>query len=727
MSLSRTTKESFKTALAMTIAYGIALSMDWGNPMWAGFAVIFVSLSTSGQSFNKSTMRMLGALVAGVAALTLIALFPQDRWLFMLALSIFVGFCTYMMGAAKYQYFWFSSGYVCIIVALEAGPDSVNAFDITILRVQETALGILVYSVVAALLWRTSSVGSFKSSVADLHSTQHQLYRSYFSLMNGRDDPGKVNALQSQEIQQLAQFKTLLLAADTDSYEIRGLRRQWRRHQSQLFELSTIMERWHDSLMTVQTLDYQHLMLNLTDFDHELEQRFVQIMRMLDGNAPEHRPQAIELQLAKDALDELSPFQKSALLALHTNLLQLEQVTRSLFLNTTEIKGFSQGGVEPMNDMHRSAAGFAFDIERLASVLQVMTSLWLAYLVYIYLYDIPGGISFVIFTGVLGMPLAANSTMHASSMVMPFMGSILFCGILYAFVMPQLSSFLGLGTMIFVVTFIICYIFSSPQNVLARASALSIFVTITGINNQQTYNILGVYDTALMFALVFVVLFITAYMPFSPHPERAFIRLLSRFFRSSEHLMSTLSGGQLRPRSLWERRRDDFNLQEIKTLPNKIKMWSQLIDTDVLSGISKKHVQVITSYLQMINIRLQILLEARGNPQAQVLIDELHAESLVWHSTIQEAFQQLSWRHVFENQEAFRMKLTEMTGHLESRIETILDKVEKDQLSRVDKENFYRLLGAYRGLSDALLEYSENARLIDWPELREVRFNYRTE
>jgi len=46
MILTTRTKESIKTALAMTIAYGIALSMDWDNPYWAGFAVAFISLAT---------------------------------------------------------------------------------------------------------------------------------------------------------------------------------------------------------------------------------------------------------------------------------------------------------------------------------------------------------------------------------------------------------------------------------------------------------------------------------------------------------------------------------------------------------------------------------------------------------------------------------------------------------------------------------------------------------
>ena len=41
MTLNIRTKEAIKTALAMTIAYGIALSMDWDRPYWASFSVTF--------------------------------------------------------------------------------------------------------------------------------------------------------------------------------------------------------------------------------------------------------------------------------------------------------------------------------------------------------------------------------------------------------------------------------------------------------------------------------------------------------------------------------------------------------------------------------------------------------------------------------------------------------------------------------------------------------------
>ena len=174
MSLSRRAKESIKTALAMTIAYGIALAMDWDKPYWAAFAVAFVSLSTAGQSFNKAAMRMFGTFVGIVAALSLIALFSQQRWSFMLATSVYVGICTYLMNGPKLQYFWNVSGFVCVLLCMSAGPDPVNAFDTAILRAQETGLGILVYSLLTSLLWPVSSRKDFFAVAGQLASGQRQ-------------------------------------------------------------------------------------------------------------------------------------------------------------------------------------------------------------------------------------------------------------------------------------------------------------------------------------------------------------------------------------------------------------------------------------------------------------------------------------------------------------------------------------------------------------------------
>ena len=117
----------------MTIAYGIALAMDWDKPMWAGLAVAFISLSMAGQSLNKGAMRTLGTLFAVVVSLIILSLFPQERWGFMAALSVFVGLCTYLMGCGRPQYFWNVAGFVTASIGLEAsGSTSQDAFNVAL-------------------------------------------------------------------------------------------------------------------------------------------------------------------------------------------------------------------------------------------------------------------------------------------------------------------------------------------------------------------------------------------------------------------------------------------------------------------------------------------------------------------------------------------------------------------------------------------------------------------
>ncbi|MGD8382010.1 MAG: FUSC family protein, partial [Syntrophobacterales bacterium] len=212
--LSTRSKESIKTALAMTIAYGIALYMDWEKPHWAGIAVAMISLSTVGQSLNKGAMRMLGTLVAATAALIFLALFFQARWWMMLGLSLYVGFCTYMLTGKKYQYAWFVSGFVCLVIGVNAGTSAEQAFQIAVERTQETGMGILVYSLISIFLWPQRSVGAFNNATRKLLATQAQLYRVYLGLITGKGTAEQSQPLRLQQGQLLSQVGQLLIAAE---------------------------------------------------------------------------------------------------------------------------------------------------------------------------------------------------------------------------------------------------------------------------------------------------------------------------------------------------------------------------------------------------------------------------------------------------------------------------------------------------------------------------------
>jgi uncharacterized membrane protein YccC len=336
--ISEKAKEAIKTALAMTIVYGIALYMEWDRPYWAGFAVAFISMATIQQSLSKGFMRMLGTLAAGIAALTLIALFPQQRWWFMGALSIYVGICTYMMTGKNIPYFYQVSAFVCVIICFDGGVNSLNAFETAIVRIQETGMGISAYVLISVFLWpRRDNNDSTDKNDQKASKTPNELSHGIFSL-------------------------------------------------------------------------------------------------------------------------------------------------------------------EP---------------KRIKAALEVIINLWLAFLIWVYV-DPPGHASFVIIVTTISLGLARFPAAKAASMIIPAIGSCIFSGVLYIFVMPLLSGFIQLGAMIFPATFAIAYLFSKPQQTILRAFGLAFFATLTSISNQQSYSFSSYANSSLMIILAIFMLLITQNLLFKP-------------------------------------------------------------------------------------------------------------------------------------------------------------------------------------------------------------------
>ena len=146
-------RHAFRVAVATIIAYWLALSFDWPNPKWAALAVAVVSLPSTGESLKKGRQRLMGTLVGAVVTLVIVSLFPQDHWTFLFCVSAWLAFCTYRMGDPRKSNFWYVSGFVVAIVATNVGSDLRDAFEIAVIRSLETGLGVVVYSVVALLIW----------------------------------------------------------------------------------------------------------------------------------------------------------------------------------------------------------------------------------------------------------------------------------------------------------------------------------------------------------------------------------------------------------------------------------------------------------------------------------------------------------------------------------------------------------------------------------------------
>ena len=719
--LSDRVKTAIKTALAMVLAYGVALSMDWENSYWAAFAVAFCTLSTVGESLNKGLLRLGGTLLGSVAAVTLIALFPQDRWLFLIGMSLFTGFCTYMMPGTSRWYFWFVAGFSVPLLAFAGGSDPLNDFQTVVTRTEETALGVVSYSLVFLLIWPTSSREALEDAVRRLVAAHRQLAAHYLAPTIGEAHDAGAEALRRQATQALARLGGLLDGAVIDSYEVWEARHAWRSLIHRLSQLTGTSERWRQSSADVSEVDRQRLIPELAAFASELDRRFDEIGRMLEGRPPERGPISVPLDLDDKGMASLSPFQRAALLLYRSHLQEIDKLTRDLFETVADIRNFTRAKIDPTYEA-ASLLPSALDPERLASVARWFTGLWLAWFIALYVPDIPDTIGLhrshqFALDGALrhaaasaGAHLLADCLRHRSRRRHLRPGDA-----------PP-RELRRPGGCAFRGVFLVCFLYHRPTQAAGKAAALGLLVMVMGVANEQTYNFLNVANLAVVLPLVFAVLAVATYFPVSFRAEHVFLRLLGRFFRSCAYLASTLQWDPAKPPTRWQRLRRALHLGDLARVPGKLALWGSALPAAALGQSTTEQAQALVDSLQALAWRMQDLIEARATPQSQVLARELLSQVHAWRVGLQDIFGNLSQHPEAADFADFRSRLDAMLERLEEQIEEAVAGEDQASTSTRETENSLRLLGAFRGVSEELVNFARHSGGIDWARLREARF-----
>ncbi len=723
MAVSTTSKEAIKTALATVIAYGLALQLNWDKPKWAALAVAMVSLATIGQSLNKAAMRMLGTLVGMAAALALIACCAQLRWLFMLLFGVWLGYCVYMMGGAKHPYTWQMSGLVATIICMEAGGAGLSSrevFNLAVLRGQETGLGVLVYCLIAVFLWPSGSGAQFNAAAAGLAGAQRRLAGACFKALEGAAQVGAVGAPQREESRLKARFDELLTAAETDDYAVAEQRSQWRHYQRLATQLGEALARLRAGSGDAPFLHLTRTLPALPAFAAELDARLAQAERLLENGTPARGATTIALVARPSAHSGLSHFHRAALAVTQSRLQDLDRLTRDILACLWSIKHHA-ASVLPLSVAPSPSTSTPIDPDRAVSVVRLLALVWLAFMALIYVDDLPGGNAVVTMSCALGLVLATNPQLPIRRLVAPVTLSVIVACGCYFLIMPRLSGFAGLASLIFAVTFAFCRLCAAPQHAMGRATGLAMFALITAIENRQSYSFSQAVNIAMAWPLVLLLAAVTAHIPVSPLPEKALLRLLRRYFCSCAYLTSHLPRGGRSPIRRWRRWQWAFHRHELATLPGKLRGWSAFVDPAALPGATPPALQAWVGSVQALSGCMGELLREYDKPQAALLLSALGADVNAWRIAVQRRFGELAECPAPPPRQV-RDSLAAHTEHLEKHIEATLRQATVDQLSALERENFYCLLGACRAVSQALLDYAACAAAIDWARAREGRF-----
>lgn len=722
--MSNRFQTAFKIALAMSIAYGISLSMAWENPHWAAFSVAFCSLATVGESLLKGLLRTFGTFTAIFVALTLLALFPQDRWLFTLFVSLWVSFCTWKMYRNPSWYFWFCAGLGVPLMSMLSGGESLKAFQTVVLRAQETILGTLVFTVVSSLVFPSNTRGSFERDIVQ------QLSDIHAALSAGRSvllltDPDKDQLLMpkgelNNSVLRQSGLLAKLEAAALDSFEIAETQRTWRKAVNSLGRIVDALERLRLGLPDLEGARPSAQLSGLAEALDEMLRRVRTASEILDGKAVDALPHKVQLTFDHVTADELPAFQRAALSQTRSKLVDLEKHTKALLASIAVIRGIAKDTQEAK--LPSETTVLLPDPERVYGTLRVFTAFWLTFLAYIYVPDLPSWVVLIAMTTAVSMLMMMSPTLPLLGLAKPVILSILFGGSVHIFIMPLLSGFATLGLTVFVATFLICWICYMPQQAMGRALGLAFFAILTQIENIQTYSFTFVANLTVAFCLVLAILAFVSFFPITFKPERVFLRLISRYFNASIALFETIHV-EKRARNSWlERQRRAYYARQVKVIPGQMGMWIKAMPKDVINADEHKNLVELAAGLAMLGDRSRDLLVTRDFGHSEVWVSEVVDEARAWRHAIQDIFSKLGAAAPESiTTDDLRDRLSKRMNTLEDLVADAIAKGRTADVSGLENDILFRELGGFRGVSVSLISLIELAKQIDWPRLREAR------
>jgi hypothetical protein len=288
--------------------------------------------------------------------------------------------------------------------------------------------------------------------------------------------------------------------------------------------------------------------------------------------------------------------------------------------------------------------------------------------------------------------------------------------------MPQLSGFGELGIALFLVMWMVDYVFRAPKQTLWRTLVAYLFLNLIAVTNEQSFDFERFLTSAMMWVVVVLLLTVTEYVPVPHQPDRAFVRLLTRFLRSCESLLAPVpdeSESAPARRTAWRRR---LQLHEIATLPGKLVPWGRAIPPEALGDASPGQMQAFVANLQTLSSRMRELVEARALRGSGPVERALRTDAHRWRLALQQEIRGLIASPEATDPAALRLRLDRELHRIEAKTAQGLESENREGDSANELERLYRLLGAYRGVSEAFVELAGCAASLDWRRLREARF-----
>lgn len=152
---SKALKFAFKATLSALCSLYIAFLLDLDQAYWAAMTALIVSQPQSGMVLSKGLARLVGTLVGTVLSILIMGTLSQVPVLFLLAIALIltISVAASSIIRSAWAYSFMMTGITVTIILVPNIESPASIFDYAASRCIESCIGIVVSSVVFALIW----------------------------------------------------------------------------------------------------------------------------------------------------------------------------------------------------------------------------------------------------------------------------------------------------------------------------------------------------------------------------------------------------------------------------------------------------------------------------------------------------------------------------------------------------------------------------------------------
>ncbi|OQX75450.1 MAG: hypothetical protein B6D54_05855 [Epsilonproteobacteria bacterium 4484_65] len=612
-SLSDKLKFSIKVSLSVVLAYLIPFSQGWSQAHVAAITIMIIAaMGSVNASVMKGAMRLLGTLTGAIIGMTLIAIFPQDRLLYLIVLSITVTTVLYILRAYKGDNSIFMLTAMTILLVFKNGEvDDVFIYGID--RTFMTTFGITIYTLVGVFLWPVNTKDNSEENAAAFSSLQFDLF-----LKRNEKKEERVELLEN-----LLKHEQLLSSTTMD-----------------VSTASMNMKQWHSLVYNYKNIN--EFLILLANHDKEkyadnfplyvknyvqLEDEISILMKSISNTWIDKQeiviPEHIEPEYQIKIIETLSHLEHASLLTTIQNMKKLHNELRILAKKLNNIISPIPTFFE-LEDIPKNRHFLWGDIEHLKGALVTFIIFWASTIFWITM-NPPGG--FLVVVAATGFSVMTTfSPLKPSMLIIIFTLSFIFSALMYVFVLPNLHYGWELGLFIFGYTFISFHLINPKMSIF-----FALGMVLMVLSNEMYYDFSFFLLLLLLFYLFLFCLQFFYYIPFSTKPEHLFLTMKKRFFTFS-HILLERGRKYDKGGYLLLKVRAKYCDAHLMSTVTKMQLWASKIDVNYFNTIEKSILMGFTKECEKFTYMLKLLyhqnLAMKDNPLIKQLMETYNLPSL---------------------------------------------------------------------------------------------------